>query len=221
MNRRTLIFLAALVAAPIFSQASSEEKLPNVLIIGDSISIGYTPFVKENLKKKAVVIHNPGNGKYSAYGLKKLDEWIGEKQWDVIHFNWGLWDLCYRDPNSKNPGHRDKVNGKITASLEQYEKNLEKLVTRLEKTGATLIWANTTIVPKKETGRKVGDDLKYNQVAAKVMKRHGIVIDDLNTLTRTFSSSLFLGEGNVHYTKDGYKKLAKQVTDHILTALKK
>ena len=32
---------------------------PRILIIGDSISIGYNTFVKENLENKAEVFHNP------------------------------------------------------------------------------------------------------------------------------------------------------------------
>ncbi|MEX5491452.1 hypothetical protein ABFV43_21925, partial [Pseudomonas fulva] len=82
-------------------------------------------------------------------GLEKIDKWLAaEKKWDVIHFNWGLWDLCYRNPTSKNQGNRDKVNGKILSTPEEYEKDLEKLVARLKTTGAKLIWANTTVVPE-------------------------------------------------------------------------
>ena len=50
-----------------------------------------------------------------------------------------------------------------------------------------LIWANTTVVQEGEAGRKIDDDLKYNEVAARVMKKHGVQISDLNQLTRTFA----------------------------------
>lgn len=138
------------------------------MIIGDSISSGYTPYVKELLKGEATVERPMGNAQHTRTGLKHLDKWLGKTKWDVIHFNWGLWDLCYRHPDSKVQGNRDKVNGTITTTLEQYEKNLDQLVTRLEKTNATLIWAHTTVVPEKEAGRFVGDDKKYNEVAAKI-----------------------------------------------------
>lgn len=74
--------------------------------------------VRKRLRGKADVFRIPGNGKNSAYGLKNLDKWIGKRKWDVIHFNWGLWDLCYRHPKSKVQGRRDKVNGTITATPE-------------------------------------------------------------------------------------------------------
>ena len=190
-----------------------------VLIIGDSISLGYTPYVRQMLEDKALVIHHKGNAQHTGTGLEKLDSWTGDTAWDVIHFNWGLWDLCYRHPESKAQGKRDKVNGTITTSLEQYEKNLDLLVRRLKKTGAKLVWAHTTVVPENEAGRFEGDDEKYNQLAAKVMKKYGVAINDLHALTRDFPADLFTQPGNVHYTKDGYGKIARQVADTILRVL--
>lgn len=193
--------------------------LPEVLIIGDSISNGYTPHVAQLLKEKAIVKHHRGNAQHTGTGLKKLDQWIGKTEWDVIHFNWGLWDLCYRHPESKVQGKRDKVNGTITTTLEQYEKNLDKLVTRLKKTDAKLIWAHTTVVPEKEAGRIVGDDKKYNDVAARIMQEYGVTINDLHSLSKAFPFEHFKKPGDVHYTMDGYKKLAEQVADKLLTTL--
>jgi len=192
--------------------APPEGRLPSVLIIGDSISIGYTPHVAKLLSGEAVVRHHKGNAGPTGNGLKMLEKWLGKEKWDIIHFNWGLHDLCYRNPKSKAQGHRDKINGTLTTSLEQYEKNLDQLVSRLRKTGAALIWAHTTVVPEGEVGRFVGDDKKYNEVATRVMKKHGITIDDLHALTAGFPPVLFKAPGNVHYKTEGYRKLAEQVS---------
>lgn len=200
--------------------AQSRENLPQVLIIGDSISLGYTPYVAQILKAEATVKHSEGNAQDTKTGLKNLDAWIGTTRWDVIYFNWGLWDLCYRHPDAKNEGHRDKVRGTITTGLKQYERNLDQLVRRLKKTNAVLIWANTTIVPEGEAGRFAGDDKKYNEAAARVMRKHGIRVDDLHALTERFTSEVFIGPENVHYKEDGYRKLANQVAGKIRTALK-
>lgn len=220
MHRRTV--LAALSLSLILAASPAwAEDLPKALIIGDSISLGYTPHVKKMLEGKAEVVHNPGNAQHTGTGLKKLDKWLGETKWDVIHFNWGLWDLCYRHPDSKVQGRRDKVNGTLTTSLEQYEKNLDELTARLKKTGAVLIWAHTTVVPEGEAGRRVGDDQKYNAAAARVMKKHGVPINDLNALTRTFDPELFTAPGNVHFKSEGSQRLARQVADQIEAALEK
>ena len=205
---------------------TADPKLPNVLLIGDSISIGYTRSVREKLTGK-VNVYRPMNGTGpdncgdTTIGLKKIDGWLGKQKWDVIHFNWGLWDLCYRNPASKEQGGRDKVGGKILSTPADYEKNLEQLVTRLEATGAKLIWANTTVVPEGEAGRFVGDDEKYNAIAGRVMQKHGIATDDLFTLTKGFAGKYSTKAGDVHYTAAGYEKLAVQVAATIESSLTK
>lgn len=196
-----------------------EDSLPNVLIIGDSISIGYTPVVKELLADVANVQRVDGNSGDTNRGLALLDSWLKDTQWDVIHFNWGLHDLCYRHPDSKTSGRRDKINGTVSVPLDEYRKNLESLVGQLEATGTTLIWANTTFVPEGEAGRFAGDELKYNKVAEEIMNRHNVVTDDLHTMTSTFDPSLFVKPGNVHYTKEGYATIAAQVAEQIRVAL--
>ncbi len=216
MKRSTI---GLLICLGFTMKTASADDLPRVLIIGDSISLGYTPHVVEQMKGKAVVVHHRGNAQHTGTGLKKLDDWLGETEWDVIHFNWGLWDLCYRHPESKVQGRRDKVRGTLTTSLEQYEKNLDELARRLKKTNAKLIWANTTTVPEGEAGRKTGDDERYNAVAARVMKKHGIPVNDLNALTDTFPAELFTAPGNVHYVKAGYERIAEQVSAKIAESL--
>ena len=193
----------------------AESALPRVLIIGDSISLGYTPHVQEMFQGRAEVLHNPGNAQHTGTGLEKMDAWLGEEDWDVIHFNWGLWDLCYRHPDSPNQGRRDKERGTLTISLEDYEANLEKLVRRLMKTGAQLIWANTSYVPEGELGRIQGDELNYNRAAARVMARHGVPINDIHSLTASFDSALFRAPGDVHYVAEGSRRIGIQVVNTI------
>lgn len=206
--------------------AEIDPALPNVLILGDSISISYTRPVRRMMTGKANIVRpmrpdgrGPDNCGDTVIGLANIDRWLGTMKWDVIHFNWGLWDLCYRHPESKSQGNRDKINGTQSVSPEQYEKNLDALVTRLKQTGAKLIWAHTTLVPDGEAGRFVGDDLKYNAVATRVMHRHHIPINDLHTLSAGFPPEMFVAPGDVHFTTDGATKLAKQVTQHISSTL--
>ena len=72
MKKRLLLVIAFAL------MAFKGQELPNVLIIGDSISIGYTPFVKEALEGKANVVHNEGNAQHTGTGLIKLEEWLGD-----------------------------------------------------------------------------------------------------------------------------------------------
>ncbi len=217
LMKSVLLFLTLLIlAGPSLSVATERPNpLPRVLIIGDSISLGYTPFVRELFAGRAEVFHNPGNAQHTGTGLEKIDEWLGEGDWDIIHFNWGLWDLCYRHPESENQGNRDKIRGTLTTSLSDYQTNLETLVQRLKSTGARLIWGNTSFVPKEEAGRIEGDELRYNEAAESVMKRHGVSINDIRSLTASFSPNWFRAVGDVHYRPEGYRAIATQVVDSI------
>ncbi len=89
--KKNLIFLV-LIVLPCLGFVDSLEKLPKVLIIGDSISIGYLPFVQEYLEGRAYVTRppflengRPENCQGTTHGIKRLEAWIGDTQWDVIH----------------------------------------------------------------------------------------------------------------------------------------
>jgi hypothetical protein len=199
--------------------------LPNVLLIGDSISIGYTLDVRRLMKGKANVFRpmnphgGPANCQNTHHGMQHIHNWIGATKWSVIHFNWGLWDLCYRSKQSKVYGDRDKIHGVQDVPIAQYRKNMGELIQILKRTRATLIWATTTVVPPHEAGRFVGDEVKYNKVAAEIMHRNHIRTDDLYSLTRQFPPSSFRSPGDVHYTSAGFERIAEQVASSISKAL--
>ena len=103
------LLFATLLALPVLGQAQNTKPkrpnpmapirdvagLPRVLLIGDSISIGYTLPTRELLKGKANVHRIPTNGGPTIRGLVQIDSWLGDGKWDVIHFNWGLHDLKF------------------------------------------------------------------------------------------------------------------------------
>ena len=66
-------------------------------------------------------------------------------------------------------------------------------------------------MPEGEAGRVVCDDIKYNAAAARVMKKHGVAINDLHKLSASFAPDMFTKPGDVHYTPKGSAKLAEQV----------
>lgn len=203
-----------------FHNPVDNPKLPNVLIIGDSISIGYTVEVRKLLKGKADVYRIKGNARHSSYGLENLAKWLSKGHFDVIHFNWGLWDLCYRNPKAKTQGHRDKVKGTLTTTPEVYKTNLEEIVKKLTETNAKLIWADTTPVPTKEAGRIVGDSLKYNLIASEIMSANNIEVNELHSYALENIEMIQIAEGDVHFTEEGYSYLAKKVAEEIGQAIK-
>ncbi len=192
---------------PAFAKVTDNPDLPRVLLIGDSISIGYTVATRELLKDKANVHRILTNGGPTIRGTANIEKWLGKEKWDVIHFNWGLHDL-------------KKIDGKHQVPIDEYEKNLEKLTLRLKKTGATLVWCNTTPVPEGCKPPRVPDDvLKYNAVAAKIMKENQVETNDLFTYANKQLSEI-QRPANVHFTPEGSKVLAQQVAKEINKALK-
>lgn len=212
------------LAALCFAAASLVEAgstLPKVLIMGDSISQGYTPHLTALLEGKAEITRIPENGESSSYGVEQLDEWLGSTRWDVISFNFGLWDVCYRNAALPDGSDLDKVHGVISVSPERYRRNLESIVRRLERTHAHLIWENTTVIPEGDPGRKPQDALIYNRIAKEVMDAHGIAVVDLYGLTAGFGPGLFKLPHNVHYSAAGYQEIAAAVARAVEDALAK
>jgi acyl-CoA thioesterase-1 len=202
---------------PALAPIGDVANLPRVLLIGDSISIGYTVAVRELLKGKANVHHPPTNCSSTVVGLKSLEAWLGDKKWDVIHFNWGLHDLKYIDEKGALAAV-DK--GKQQVPLDEYEKNLRQLVERLKKTGARLIWCSTTPVPEGAAGRVPGDEARYNEVAARVMKENGVATDDLYAFAKPRLKDIQQPR-NVHFSAEGSQQLAQVVAETIEKALGK
>lgn len=188
---------------------------PRVLLIGDSISIGYTRAVRTLLAGRATVHRPAENCGDTAYGLERIDEWLGQGPWAVIHFNFGLHDLKYPDAqgNYVPPGL-----GRQVASPGEYAQNLRALVPRLQRTGARLIFATTTPVPAGSAGRQEGGEQAYNEAARRVMAEFGVTVNDLHALVLAGPRDHQLPR-NVHFTPAGSAHLARAVADRIQTAL--
>ncbi|WP_075351336.1 SGNH/GDSL hydrolase family protein [Algoriphagus marinus] len=211
--KRFLILIFLLISIGLSSFIWKQKK---ILIIGDSISIGYTPYVRRSLQGKALVTHNPGNAQHTGTGLEKIEEWIGDEEWDLIQLNWGLWDLVYRHPDSKVNGNRDKVNGKITFKVEEYAANLDSIITKIKDlSDAKLVFVTTTYVPEEEVGRNTSDVQIYNAAAKEVMKRHGVLINDIYSTSKDIHVEYGLGDGDVHYDDKGYSELGKLVVAYL------
>lgn len=203
-----------------------DAKLPNVLILGDSISIGYTLQVRELLEGKANVFRphvpdgtKPENCGGTTRGVASIDRWLGDRKWDVIHFNWGLHDLKHVTEPGGNTVSKDPKDP-VQATVEQYTKNLQKIVDRLEETDATLIFATTTPVVPNTTGplREPESPGKYNAAALKIMKKHDIAVNDLYSFCEPQVAKLQRPK-NVHFTAEGSQTLAEQVAAAIEKAL--
>jgi len=175
-----------------------DPKLPRVLLIGDSISRGYTLPVRTRLAGKANVHRAPANCGSTTLGLRKLDAWLGDGKWDLIHFNFGIHDRRSKPAD--------------------YAKRLDQIVQRLKATGAKLIWATTTPVPQGAAEHKANASETFNTTAAEVITRHAIHTNDLYTHVKPHLAEYQLPK-NCHFRAEGYECLGRKVADEILAAL--
>lgn len=196
--------------SPVTAPITDEPALPRVLLIGDSISMGYTLPVRELLKGKANVHRIPANGGPTVNGLKNLKAWLGTGKWDVIHFNFGIHDAKFMEP------------GKQQVPPADYEKNLREIVKQLQATGAKLIWATITPIPDGELNpsRTFDKVPTYNAIARKVMEETGVTLNDLNAAITPHLAKL-QNPKDVHFNKDGSEFLAKEVAAKIEAQLPK
>lgn len=178
-----------------------DPKLPRALLIGDSVSRAYTLPVRKLLAGKANVHRAPENCGPTANGVKKLDIWLGAGKWDVIHFNFGIHDRA------------------IPAA--DYEQRLETIVTRLQATNAKVIWATTTPVPPdtKDGPAAAQAIVEKNEIAARVMKKHTVAVDDLFTFIMPQLAKV-QNPKDVHFNAEGYDLLGGKVAESIQSVLR-
>lgn len=203
----------------VFAEIKDIPKLLRVLVIGDSISIGYTEPLRLQLQDKFNIHRVPANCGSTRVGLSNLDSWLGRKKWDVIHFNFGLHDMAIVWPDGKVVNSQGvyatlQNGGKPNVPPAEYEKNLREIVARLKKTGARLVWASTTAVPAGLRSYSKGAEITYNEIAERVMREEVVTIDDLWKFTKPQLSRIQL-PGNPHFTAMGYRMIAWQVAQSI------
>jgi hypothetical protein len=183
--------------------------LPRVLLIGDSISIGYTLPVRKILQGLANVHRIPANAGPSK-NVTQYEKWLGAGKWDVIHFNHGIHDL------------RHMPDGKRQVEPADYEANLRAIVAKLKATGAKLVFATTTPIPAPplKPERTFGQVPEYNAIALRVMKEQGVEVNDLYSHMLPRFDALHRPQ-DLHYTTEGSQFLAEKVAAEIKTALGK
>lgn len=169
-----------------------------MLIIGDSISRGCTLPLRHELAGKVNVHRAPQNCSSTNVGIKKLDLWLDDGEWDLITFNFGIHDRRSSDA--------------------AYEKRLVQIVKRLKATDAKLVWVNTTPVPEGANEYVAGAVDRLNKVAAAIMKEQNIPVLDMNRAITPLLAQYQLPE-NCHFKEEGYQFMGKLLADKVLAEL--
>ena len=182
-----------------------------VVLIGDSIRMGYQDTVTRELAGRAEVIKHDENGGNSDRVLARLDEWVIPHAPAVVHLNCGLHDI-----------RKDLDSDVAAVPLDRYADNLRTILTRLgAETEAQIIWASTTPVNEvwhhenKGFDRFSADVDAYNATARTIVDNLGIAVDDLfATITEAGRDNLLTTDG-VHFSPEGSTLLGKAVANCI------
>jgi len=185
--------------------------MKTVLIVGDSIAMGYAPLVAEALAGELAVRRNDGNAGDSAHLLEHLPDYLdaaGEA--DLVHLNCGLHDV-------KTPFGSERRQ----VPLEDYRTNLAEIVSRLVHRQRTVVWATTTPVlharhhAVKGFDRFEADVREYNAAAAEIVAAAEIPTNDLYAVIQAAGAEACLGPDGVHMTDAGNAALAGAVASAV------
>lgn len=178
--------------------------MKKVLLLGDSIRMGYEPVVRSFLQGVAEVVAPEENGRFAKHTLWGVNLWIRDLgKPDIVHWNNGLWDL-----------HHEAPMVEALTSLEEYIETLRRIINELQRTGAKIIFATTTPIPPDGTGRSNAEIDLYNETAVELMNLHGIEVNDLNRVVKQDLAGNIC-EDKLHLTEQGNIKCAEQVIEKI------
>lgn len=185
--------------------------MKKVLLLGDSIRMGYDEYVKELLKDKCEVLYDEeDNGRFAAYTLWQANQLFKKYgKFDVVHWNNGYWDMNVEAPmiEAMHP-------------IDEYIHFLKRIIAEIRRNGAEIIFATTTPIlnsgaafDNTGTGVKINYSndwvAKYNDAAKKLMAEENITVNDLYALMLK-DKNYYKCEDMLHLTEEGTKVCAEQ-----------
>lgn len=186
-----------------------DGRLPKVLLIGDSILIGYAPEVRRQLKGKVQVdcLLTGLNIGLKEVVYEQVKRALENGPYEIVHFN----DMGLHGWQPERIA-KDQYEPLLKAYLD---------VIRSGAGDAMLIWTATTPITTKELPRKLAPNdstiAERNVMAARIMAEAQIPVDDLYGL---MAPHLDMARGDqFHWTVEGQILQGRQVASVIDAAL--
>lgn len=185
---------------------------PAVFLLGDSISIHYTPFLRRFLGERAILLTKDGreealrdlniptgaNGGDSGNVLAFLRL---QKEQDALHYDYLLLNCGLHDIKRYPAAQQQQV------PPAQYRRNLLEILSLAQEAGIRPVWITTTPVSDvrhnarmPEFCRYDRDVVAYNQTAQTIMQERHIPVIDLYAFTSALEGELY--EDHVHYFEE-------------------
>jgi len=194
--------------------------MKKVLLLGDSIRMGYDEYVRDILKDKCeVYCDETDNGRFAAYTLWQANQLFRKYgQFDVVHWNNGYWDMNIEAPMTE-----------AVHPIDEYIHFLKRIIGEIRRNGAAIIFATTTPVLRRgssldNTGTgvniKYNNDwvVQYNEAARRLAAEENMTVNDLYSLMLQ-DANFYKCEDSLHLTEEGYRLCAEQAAKLILEKL--
>ncbi len=186
--------------------------MKKILLLGDSIRLGYGEYVKAVLSDIAETYLPKENCAFAQYTYRWLHVWKENEGYpndiDLVHWNVGLWDVL-------------RSFGEDTFTSPEYYgemiKRLQKRIAFLFPNAKQIFATSTSVV---ESGyeppyQRFNSDIeKFNTIAIETLTPLGVGINDLYTLTKSAPSSC-RSDMTHFYTMDGIRLLGEKVVKTI------
>lgn len=180
---RIFFFGVAVLVASLTAQDQPKTELLRVLLIGDVSWNNHFQNAQKALKTKAMVVRSPLGYLSTGASLTRIDELLQDQRWDLVCINFGLSDLMYRDPRSKRVrAMSPRAGGVQVTHVDDYSKNLGKLVARLRKSSSRVLWLTTMpLHPRQRTSAIVASDIPiFNAAASVIMSKMNVEVVDVH-----------------------------------------
>lgn len=217
-----LVLLALLGAGAAHGDyfTSTQGVTPNILVIGDSVTIRYRPELTERLGKQVALYGLWENARYTGYALDRWSSWMlnprrlyptptgkleekagRRRHWDVLLVNWGLWDVA----QVLDTGYRTEI--------EDYRENLHALIElALAVNGPgynppRVVVSTTTPIPEDYPPVSTDNDvILYNSVMKEVVngfidEGHPVRLNDLYAFTKPHQAEWQI-PGDTHFVPE-------------------
>lgn len=160
--------------------------MKKILLIGDSIRMGYDKYVKSALENVAEVYYPSENARFAEYVLRYVQGWksdleLGEDI-DLVHWNTGLWDVL------------ELYGDEPLTTADYYENVVLRIYKRLRMLfpKAKIIFATTTAVAEEKMSpnfiRRNSVIEQYNNLAVKALSKTDAIINDMYSITKNCAS---------------------------------
>lgn len=196
--------------------------MKKVLLLGDSIRMGYDDYVKKFLKGKCEVYYDAeDNGRFASYTLWQANQFFRTDKFDVVHWNNGYWDMNVEAPMTE-----------AMHPVDEYVHYLKRIIKEIRRNGAEIIYA--TCAPIGDAGSSKDNSgtrqvifydndsvIKYNDAAKKLMAEENITVNDLYSVLYNKEKNFYKCEDHLHLTEEGYRLCAENAAKLILEKINK